>query len=350
MLKKILPIFLTLLCCFWLTQNIKATDYQSLFSSTQPKYLFLALIFCALSLYFRAHRWHQLFLPQGLKPSLTAVFHSTSIGILMSMLVLGSGEITRIGLLHKYTKIPAAQVFGTLTVERLLDLIILLPMLVMICFMEFGGISMLSFKGIFTFLLISLVAVFLFYLLKNWTFLHSFIAKKPFLVKTKAQTTLILNEFLNSLKQCFKDKKALLTFLLLTLIMRSAAGFQFYYLAQMFPETAIFNHLNTFNISTLCSGGASFIPTQAGIGAWHWFASKAFEAHNIEFEKGIVIATAIHLWSTLMSIFLGILSFLAQKCFFKHKRNKRTQKSFFKSFCVLLFLLCSFVLKKTLLC
>jgi glycosyltransferase 2 family protein len=294
-LKKATPIFLTLLCCFWLYQNIKATDYQSLFSFTQPKYLFLALIFCALSLYFRAHRWHQLFLPQGLKPSLTAVFHSTSIGILMSMLVLGSGEITRIGLLHKYTKI------------------ILLPMLVLICFMEFGGISMLSFKGIFGFLLIALFSFFFFIFLKKWTFLHLFIEKKPFLKKTKEKLTIILNEFLNSLKQCFKDKKALLTFLILTLIMRSAAGFQFYYLAQIFPETAIFSHLNTFNISTLCSGGASFIPTQAGIGAWHWFASKAFEAHGISFEKGIVIATAIHLWSTVMSIFLGVLSFLAQR-------------------------------------
>jgi glycosyltransferase 2 family protein len=315
-LKKILPIILTFLCCIWLYQNINFADYHKILGTFQPKYVFGSLFFCALSLYIRAHRWHQLFLPQGLNPSFSSVFHSTSIGILMSMLVLGSGEITRIGLLHKYTKIPTPQVFGTLTVERLLDLLILLPMLILICFMEFGGISMLSFKGIIYCLLILLVAVFSFYILKKWTFLHLLIEKKPFLVKIKAQATLISKELLNSLKQCFKDKKALLTFLFLTLLMRSAAGFQFYCLAQMFPETAFFSHLNTFNISTLCSGGASFIPTQAGIGAWHWFASKAFEAHGIEFQKGIVIATAIHLWCTLMSIFLGVLS-LVQNYVFK---------------------------------
>jgi hypothetical protein len=62
--------------------------------------------------------------PMGYKPKLKNTFSAVMIGYLTNTAIPRLGEVTRCGILSKYEKIPLSKSFGTVIVERSLDLVV----------------------------------------------------------------------------------------------------------------------------------------------------------------------------------------------------------------------------------
>ena len=85
-------------------------------------------IFCALTIAFlshlsRAYRWKYLLETLDIKPKLSLMYHSVMIGYIINLTIPRSGELARAGYFSRYQKTKSDQVFGTIVVERVVDLI-----------------------------------------------------------------------------------------------------------------------------------------------------------------------------------------------------------------------------------
>ncbi len=101
----------------------------------------LSLIVSGLSHYFRALRWKILLAPLNHKPKTSTTFFSVMVGYLANFALPRLGEVTRCGLLNKYSKVPFTEGFGTVITERALDFICLLLVFFIVLLMEFQKIS-----------------------------------------------------------------------------------------------------------------------------------------------------------------------------------------------------------------
>ncbi len=87
-------------------------------------WLLVSIILGILSHVIRALRWNSLLEPMGYKPKLKNTFSAVMIGYLANTALPRLGEVTRCGVLNKYEKIPMGKSFGTVMVERSLDLVV----------------------------------------------------------------------------------------------------------------------------------------------------------------------------------------------------------------------------------
>ncbi len=74
----------------------------------------------------RAVRWNFLLKPLGQKIPKTTSFASIMAGYFANLGIPRTGEVLRASLVHKKTKIPFQQLFGTIITERLVDMLMLI--------------------------------------------------------------------------------------------------------------------------------------------------------------------------------------------------------------------------------
>lgn len=89
-------------------------------------YLFYGLIIMLLSHMSRAYRWKYMLEPLGHKPNFWKMYHSVMIGYLLNLTIPRSGEVARAAYYAKFQKdTKFDKVFGTIIVERIIDLVML---------------------------------------------------------------------------------------------------------------------------------------------------------------------------------------------------------------------------------
>jgi uncharacterized protein (TIRG00374 family) len=99
-------------------------------------YLGLMALVAILSHLLRAERWRMLLVPTGNKVGLTNSFLSLMIGYLVNLAVPRGGEVSRCYNLYKLEKTPVEVSFGTVVVERMVDVICLLLLIAFSFFAE----------------------------------------------------------------------------------------------------------------------------------------------------------------------------------------------------------------------
>ena len=104
-------------------KEVTKEDFINSFSNVNYLWIFLALIVAFLSHLSRAYRWKYLLEPLGLKPKLSLMYHSVMIGYIINLTIPRSGEVARAGYFSKYQKSSSEKVFGTIVVERVVDLL-----------------------------------------------------------------------------------------------------------------------------------------------------------------------------------------------------------------------------------
>lgn len=92
-------------------------------------YLILMAVLAILSHWLRAVRWKMLLEPTGHTVQTWSSFHSLMIGYLVNLGIPRGGEISRSYNLYKLEKTPIETSFGTVVVERLVDLVCMLILL-----------------------------------------------------------------------------------------------------------------------------------------------------------------------------------------------------------------------------
>ncbi len=126
-LKTFLTIAISLgIAALFMWFALKGMEFKKIagyFAKANYFWVFVAAVFGLLAYWFRAIRWNLLLEPMGYKISNSNSLWSISFGYLMNLTIPRSGEFARSTALYGVEKVPVEKSFGTIILERVVDLI-----------------------------------------------------------------------------------------------------------------------------------------------------------------------------------------------------------------------------------
>jgi len=332
-LKYITSLSFAGLIIYFLFRNQDPAALIEKISEVEIGWVFLSIICGGWAYINRGMRWIVLIDALGYKSSKLNSISSVSVGYFTNLFIPRAGEITRCTALNRVEKIPVDKLFGTILVERVIDLVFLISLflltlilkldLILRFFTELGSQSSDSTTLGSTkyYVLISILIFFVlaYYLLKKW------------IVKTSFYEKII--EFIDGLKEGFKSIKK----------MKRKSSFWFHtfsiwimYFLMTYVCFFAIEETSNLTISDglflLVLGGIGMvIPTPGGIGSYHAIVMIGLSVLGVgkvylgedgdPANPALLFPTIVHAAQTLVAIIMGsvgmILLFI----------NKKEQKS-----------------------
>ena len=244
-------------------------------------WVFAAMLFGLGAYWFRAIRWNLLLEPMGYKISNSNALWTLSFGYLMNLTIPRSGEVARATALYGVEKVPVEKSFGTIILERIVDLI---------CMILFLGLTLIfKFKAISSFYTFATsqksadakTSSSLLYYILGGIFLLFFLLF--FIFKSKLQAFSIYQKIANfgkgivtGLKSIFHLKQKF-KFIFLSLAIWVCYFFATYLVCFALPETANFTIADGFFIIVVGTLGM-MVPASGGIGAFNFAMKIGFTA------------------------------------------------------------------------
>ncbi len=276
--------------------------------------------------YIRGLRWKMLIKPLGHEPSNANTYHAVMVGYLANLAVPRMGEISRCGVLNRTNKIPLNSLIGTVIIERIIDVLFLLSILVFSILLEYSRIfdfikinilipmfDKFSSSSILIYVFIGMlvIAVAVLYIIKAY---H----EKLLNIKLYNKLFEILIGFKEGILSVIKmEKKGLF-------IVYSAAIWILYILSTYLCYFAIESTSNlSFSsaIFVMAVGGIGMsAPVQGGIGAYEATVQLGLLVYGIAAVNGLAYATLNHSSQILSILIFGSISLLY--IFLKFRKNK----------------------------
>ncbi|TLX77666.1 flippase-like domain-containing protein [Labilibacter sediminis] len=286
-------------------QEIKATLSRGI----NYWWLFASMVVGLLSHFSRTIRWQMLIEPIEKKTRITNTFLAVMVGYFANLLIPRMGEISRCGVLSKYEKISVSRLIGTVVVERLIDVIMLLFCLLLVLVLQFNVVSdflsqntdMSGIKNICTSIwtyVILITLIFIFRLFKKW-----FSKTSPYM-KLKGLWAKFAEGFL-----AIKNIKNKWAFIFHTIFIWVMYFFMIYVCFFAFDFTS---HLTPLvGLSAFVLGSLGMVaPVQGGMGPWHFMVIATLGMYGIAKEEGAAFALIV--WSSInaMIVLMGIISLI----------------------------------------
>ncbi len=269
----------------------------------------------------RAERWRMLLAPVGFRPRLTSSTYSVLVGYLVNLVIPRGGEISRCYNLYKLDKTPVVESFGTVVIERIVD-VVCLVLLIALSF-AFESKKLLAFidtlpitisdNSKFGVLLFIVPFILLVMLLAYWLLRKN---KKVSLLVQK-----IWASFKNGILSVFRLKNKGL------FIFYSASIWILYFVMsytvlKAFPATSDLSFsavLSLFAIGSI----AMAAPLPGGTGSYHVLVPQGlFFLYNIPLNDAVAFTFIFHGWQTALFILLGVISLLITSFVVKRENTK----------------------------
>ncbi len=328
----------------WLAfRGLEFDKIRGYFAKANYLWVAAAAVFGILAYWFRAIRWNLLFEPMGYSISNSNSFWSISFGYLMNLTIPRSGEVARATALYGVEKVPVDKSFGTIILERVVDLICMIGFLGLTLIFKYDAIKKFvdyalnqkndqkAEMGILDkFLLnIGITDVDNFYFLLKIAIVVSVLAGLIWLfVKKREQLVGFIKGIFEGLLSIFKLKQPV------KFLLYSAAIWICYYLAAYLicfalPETSNFTVADGFFIIVVGTLGM-MIPASGGIGAFHLALKLGIGALFLSMGKtfaegeevGLAYAFISH---TMQLVIMAVLGFISIPILAK-ARNEVTKK------------------------
>lgn len=333
---KIFNFFLFLsLGIFLLYLAFRGIDFQVLINELKHAtytWVLLSLLIALGGFIVRALRWRLLIEPLGYAPGRLNTFYAVMIGYLANFAFPRIGELTKCGTLNKTEKVPLDSLIGTVIVERSIDVITMIILIVIIFFSKihfFGNflktqIFNPAIDGVSGYLTlppliwITLIVVIL------------FLITGIILFRKKLSSLTVIQKGITILKGVGSGLKTGVTmkrrglFLLYTLLLWIFYFLMTWVLVYALPATSHLKPIDGLFILAIGSIGIT-VPVQGGIGAFHWIVSSGLTLYNIPKEDGLAFATLSHESQALFIILLGICSIVMLTVKRRKKREKVEQ-------------------------
>jgi len=283
-------------------------DYlKHTWQSAHKGWLLIMAVLSLLSHIVRAERWRMLLVPVGFNAKFGHSLLSLMVGYLINLVIPRGGEISRCYNLYKLDKIPVVESFGTVVIERIVDLLCL-AILIAISFafeskklfafmatlpFEFSGGSKL--KVLLVVIAVALIAILLGYLI---------------LRKSKKLNEIIQRtwrSFKEGILSVFKLKNKSVFIFYSALIWLLYFGMS-YAVLKAFPSTSDLHFsavLSLFAIGAI----AMAAPLPGGTGSYHVLVPQGlFFLYQIPLPDAVAFTFIFHGWQTLLFIFFGAVS------------------------------------------
>lgn len=299
----ILPIALgVFLIWYYLNQFTSDQIDQIIYDLKNANYswIFLSLLFGALSHLSRAYRWHFMLEPLGYKPKFHNSVMAVLVAYLLNLVVPRSGEIGRAATMTKYENIPFEKGFGTIVAERVSDIIMLLIIFGTVFFLQTDLIVAYFSNSNPTRKIIILGILAIALLIAVRILKHS---KNPILLKIKN----FIKGLIEGMGSIFRMKKKW-AFIFHTIFIWVMYILMFWVVTFTIPETS--NLSFEAVLVGFIAGAVAMSITNGGFGAYPIFVFQALLLYGINKESGTSFGLLMWASQTLMVLAFGGLSFL----------------------------------------
>ena len=304
--KIIIPLGIGVFFIYLSYNNTTSEDRKNIFShikNANYSFVFLSIIFGALSHISRAYRWKFLLAPLGYKPSLINSVLAVLIGYVSNLGIPRSGELFRATVMYRFENIPFQKGFGTVIAERLVDLVILLCFSSLALILQFDLIWEIFVNKSINPVHISIiiVGVSILFLILRKVINQS---NNPFLKKIRLFFSELWEGIL-SLKK-IEHKWAFVGHTLFIWLMYLA---MFYIIKFSIPETASLG-LESL-IAAFVVGALAISATNGGVGVYPFSVSLVLIAYGISKESSLAFGWIMWTSQTVMVVLFGSLAFFA---------------------------------------
>ncbi len=307
-LKYLIFIIISSVLMYYAFKDQNISEIISMMSHVDYKFILISMICGALAIVSRGLRWGFLIESLGYKASNKNCIHTVSIGYLTNILIPRAGEISRCTSLQQVENIPFNKLFGTIILERLIDLIILIILICVAFFYKFAEISSFfenvlgtSSKANFNNTLLIFLCFF------AVTLLFSQLFKKKL---SKFSLFKKIQNIIKGLKDGFssfnnlKEKTPFIIHTIFIWLMYIVMTFICFFAIE---ETEHLNILDGIYI-TIIGGLGMIVPSQGGIGSYHLAVKLGLGGIGIAMKPALLFAFAVHTAQTLMTIIFGLFS------------------------------------------
>jgi hypothetical protein len=309
-IQLILFLFLAALLLFFAFRGVDFHSVVEGFRNANYLWVVLALLAGITSHIVRAQRWRLLIEPIGQKPSLINTLGALMIGYMTNIAFPRLGEIARCGSLKKTDKIPFEPLFGTVIVERAVDLIALLFLVIVVFLIriEFFGKFLLfqtiipiaeKIKSVFIsspLIIIIIVGAFIGIVV--------LIRRNVFGEKLNNRISSIFWAVIDGLKSIYTMKKRK-AFLGYTILIWFLYWLMTWLLVFSTESTSQLGPIDGFFLLVVGSLGMA-APVQGGFGAFHIIIAMGLGIYGIEKADGLVYAIISHESQTLLVILMAV--------------------------------------------
>ena len=269
----------------------------------------ISMFFGFIAIVSRGLRW--VILLQNLNFSVNKLnsIYAVAIGYFTNIAIPRAGEITRCTSLNQTEDVPVDKLFGTIILERAIDFIILISLVLLVLILKFE--LFLEFLAIIfegqTLDVGSLIGV---GLSATAILIILFVLTKRILKKSAIYIK--IKTFVNGMKDGFKSINGLKnksgfwahTFIiwLMYLLMTYVCFFSI-------EATRMLNVVD--GLYTMVIGGFGMVaPVQGGIGAYHYIVKVGLMILDVSEDSALLFATVVHTAQTLMTLSVGGISIL----------------------------------------
>lgn len=292
-----------------LTENIKSGNFS----------WFYVVMFVSLLVYiFRVLRWQMLIKATGYETKFHNTFAALSISYFVSFIVPRLGEVTRCLSVKKQHDIPFMKLLGTVIIERVVDIISLIIVLLLTLILQFNQIIEFIKENVFQpfyegvvvkiiggnktviiiVLLVIILASFLFYYFRKYL---------------RERSPKVIFQFVEGLKEGvlsiakLKNKNLFISYTFLIWVCYYLMTYFWFF---VFEETSVLTWGACLSILSIGTIGRS-IPIQGGgMGAYHFLVTHVVILYGVGAGFGKTLATLIHAGQTFFTFAMGLLGLI----------------------------------------
>jgi uncharacterized protein (TIRG00374 family) len=290
-----------------LSKDLKEANYY---------WLILSIFFSFLAFVCRARRWQLLINPLGSHPTYWHTFHAMMVGYMANLALPRIGEITRCVALGKKEKIAVDKLVGTVIVERTIDFlsVVLLLIVVLITsgtlineflnksvFIPFREkvLSIWNFSWILWVLLALIIIISLYFMIRYRKDLRK--------IRFFAKMFDIAKGVISGLKTITNLKRKW-EFLFLTVFIWINYALMTWVVVFCLESTSDITFWKSIIILVI-GGLAMSVPVQSGFGAFHYAVSRGLVViQGVSLEDGLTYALLTHESQIIFEILIGVVS------------------------------------------
>ena len=272
-------------------------------------WLFIMALVYMVSHCVRAIRWRMLLVPAGQHTTLNYSFLSVMVGYLVNLVIPRGGEVSRCYNLYKLDKVPVEISFGTVVLERIVDLLCLIILVALSFVLEsrklidFINTLPINTSGssrirnmIYVLALVIVVFLILYWIVKKNKKANNFLVK-------------IWKGFKGGMLSVFKlENKGL--FIFYSALIWVLYFFMSYAVIKAFPATSVLGFhavISLFAIGSI----AMAAPLPGGTGSYHVLVPQGLVfLYNIDQTDAVAFTFIFHGWQTIIVIVVGAISLL----------------------------------------
>ncbi|MBX7108416.1 MAG: flippase-like domain-containing protein [Chitinophagales bacterium] len=301
---------------FWLViRNQNLEEIRLKLESANWWWPLLALVFGLVSNIFRSLRWNMLIHPLGYRPRLVNTFFSLMAGYMANLAIPRMGEVTRSAMLSNYGKMPMNKLFGTVVVERVIDVLTIFLLLFLILLIEFEKMSsmatqyvfgpigdkvnLLLSQGIIFYLLVA--GIFALVLFVSWFYIVR-IKRSRYYLKLKD----MMRGFADGIKTIgnLKNRNLFLLYTFLIWLMYLLMSYVTFF---SFPATTTLGWLAALAVMVFGAFGWA-APVQGGFGTFHVIVTQTLVLYGISNNDALAYAILSHATQVFGMLAFGLLA------------------------------------------